>query len=120
MCALPVLGRWQVVFAIIGLYTSAYLLFSLASGGKKPVAVAAEVRIIAHRVSVPRTSTVLACRLPPPPPYAQAKAPADFSGYKSGVAPGASAIPSVADAGFEAWAKVPGNMKLWEAAVSKM
>ena len=84
---------WQVVVGILGLYTGIYLLTKLGSGGKKEEDAA---------VVVPPGSA-----FPP-------------SGYKSGVEPGGSSVPSITDASFESWAKVPGNMEKWEAEISKM
>ena len=83
---------WQVVVGILGLYTSLYLFTSLLSGGKKDE------------------------------PEAAVSAGGAFSpaGYKSGVEPGASAVPSMTDPSFESWAKVPGNMAKWEAEIAKM
>ena len=84
---------WQVVVGILGLYTGLYLFTSLLSGGGKKEEEGGAVSA------------------------GSAFSPA---GYKSGVEPGGSAVPSITDASFDSWAKVPGNMAKWEAEVAKM
>eukprot|EP01083_Nonionella_stella_P155384 501934_1 len=85
---------WQIVLAIVGMYSGLVVFAKLVTGGKKeePVAIASA-----------------SSAFPP-------------SGYKSGVEPSASdsAMPSIMDDGFDAWSKLPGNMEKFEAELNKM
>mmetsp|Transcript_2902 Transcript_2902/g.4011 ORF Transcript_2902/g.4011 Transcript_2902/m.4011 type:complete len:130 (+) Transcript_2902:36-425(+) len=84
---------WQIVLAIVGMYSGLVGVAKLCSGGKKEEA--------------PAVVTSSSAAFP-------------ASGYKSGVEPSESSIPSMLDESFDAWSKVPGNMAKYEAEFSKM